>query len=106
MLLTRLNIDEVIDMSSGCRKRYTGERSSFISANNRDKHYHYSFKTDIPFTEEHTLVYNDDLGMKPLYASMGMMCLLDILAIGWIQRIFLEAKTYEVKYKLTKYLES
>ena len=86
------------------RQRYQTEKRDFINDNNRDTHYEYKFDTDVPFTVEHTLVYQENMGQKPWYANYYVMIALDIFVLGWIHRGFLESNTYEVKYKIIKYL--
>ena len=104
LLVCRLNIDEIIDMAPVVRKRYQDTKRTFIDDNNRDTHYDFKFDTDVPFTVERTLVYQSKLGEKPWYANFYVHCFLDIFFLGWLQRIFLENKTFEVKYKITKYI--
>ena len=57
LLLCRLNIDEIVQMSSSVRTRYQEEKREFIRENKRDKHHKFWFATDVPFTVEHTLIY-------------------------------------------------
>lgn len=91
-------------MAPTVRERYQAEKRDFINDNNRDTHYNYTFDTDVPFTVELTLVYQAKLGGKPWYVKNWVHILLNIFVLGWLQRMFLEAKTYEVKYKIIKYL--
>jgi hypothetical protein len=90
LLVCRLNIEEIIDMAPVVRKRYQDEKRDFINDNNRDTHYDYVFDTDVPFTVERTLVYQSKLGEKPWYANFIVHCFLDVVFLGWLQRIFLE----------------
>ena len=71
-------------MAPDVRCRYEEEKVRFISENNKDVSYDFSFFTDVPFTEEHTLVYEEKLGGKPWYAVNCLRILLDIFILGWI----------------------
>ena len=51
---------------------------------NKDRSYNFTFFTDVPFTEEHTLVYEEKMGGKPWYAENYIRILLDIFVLGWI----------------------
>ena len=105
LLLSRLNIDEIVNYSPGARHRLQVERSAFINEHkNNDKQHEYEYQTDIPHTKEHTLVYNDKKGEKPWYAKLGIVIFLDVFMLGWILRYVLEKNTFEVKYKLVKYI--
>ena len=86
-------------MSPIVRKRYVDEKVAFIQENNKDNQlYEFEFLVDVPFTFDRTLVYEEKLGGKPWYANDKLMVLLDLLVIGWIQRIFIEYYTHKVKY--------
>ena len=60
----------------------------------------------IPHREEWSVVFNDDCGKNwtPWYANYCLMKCLDILVLGWIQRIVLNYKAKIVEYKLVKYI--
>ena len=62
----------------------------------------------IPHQEEWSIVFNDDCGKKGAlwywYADYCLMIFLDILVLGWIQRIVLNYKSKIVEYKLVKYI--
>ena len=51
---------------------------------------------------ENTLVVSDDSKFRPWYANIACMYVMDLLLIGWIQRIMLELNTFEVKYTMRK----
>ena len=51
---------------------------------------------------EHTLVVNNDPKLRPWYANIGCMYLMDLLVLGWILRIRLELNTFEVRYVMRK----
>ena len=51
---------------------------------------------------ENTLVVSDDPKLRPWYANVACMYLMDVLMLGWIQRIRLELNTFEVKYTMRK----
>merc|ERR1719329_1136530 len=83
--LTRLKIDEIVEMAPQVKARYEAEKSAFIDEHkNKDKLYNFTFFTDVPFTEEHTLVYEEKMGGKPWYADNSIRILLDIFVLGWI----------------------
>ena len=91
-------------MSPSARTRYKEEKEEFMKDNYQDTLFEFGFQTDVPFTVERTLVYQEKMGWKPWYASFLIHIFLDVLFLGWIQRLFLERKTFEVKYQITKYL--
>ena len=91
-------------MSPSARTRYKEEKEELMKDNYQDTLFEFGFQTDVPFTVERTLVYQEKLGAKPWYASFNVHCALDFLFLGWLQRIFLEKESYEVKYKILKYL--
>lgn len=67
--IIRLEIDEVVEMAPDVKSRYADAKSAFIYDNNKDNRYEYTLLTDVPFTLEHTLVYQEKLGSKPWYAN-------------------------------------
>ena len=102
---TRLNINETIDMAPLVRQRYQQQKEAFISKyKGEEDNYEYEFIQDVPFTDEHTLVYHKQLCAKPWYANYYLMTALDIFVLGWIQRGILDSNTYSVNYKIIKYL--
>ena len=49
-------------------------------------------------------MYNEEAGSQPWYTHLWILVILDMLVIGWIQRIVLNAKTKIIEYKLCKHV--
>ena len=65
ILVSRLNIDKIVDMSPTARKRYLDEKAEFVNKNKNKKgstEYEYTFVTDVPDLIERTMVYQSKLG--------------------------------------------
>jgi len=91
------------------RLRIQDQKTEFISKNykpDRDVRYDYQLVEKIPHQKQMSVVFNDDCGKKgaPWYANYRLMVFLDILVLGWIQRIVLNSKAKVVEYKLVKYI--
>ena len=87
-------------MAPSVKVRYEEEKKIFIAAHKdkgkpeggRDMEYKYTFFTDVkfhrctdvPFTLEKTLVYEEKLGSKPWYAENRILIFLDVFMLGWI----------------------
>lgn len=85
--------------------RLRASQDEFIEKwKHEDVDYEFEWQEDIPHTKKFTLVYNDKKGSKPWYANLFAVIFLDIVMFGWFQRYYLEKNTFEVKYKLVKYI--
>lgn len=100
--LARLHTTKIIHFTSVAHARYSMEKHDFIRRNDRDVHYDFSEKQDIPGHKGHCLVYNPKEGSKPWFTDMCLLVLLDLLMLGWIQRWKLDTKTFKVEYTLKK----
>ena len=104
MMLTRLHTNKYVTVSGAGQDRYDDEKSDFIRRESRDDHNDFS-ETDGfrgEQQEEHTLVYNSPDGRLPWYANSRLLCALDFIFCGWVQRHVLTHESYEVEYDMTK----
>jgi len=51
------------------------------------------------------LVYNDQVGAKPWFAKFYILFLLDLIVIGWIQRIKLNSNSKIVHFTFKKLIK-
>ena len=83
------------------------EESAFIYEHAKDDDcYDYTRVEDIPEFSEYTLIVTDDGQTKPWYCNTLIMGTLDILMLGWIQRLVLYYKATPAMLKLTKVIKS
>ena len=104
LLLTRLLTYKNIFYSPKAHKSFEAQKADFIRRNNRDTHYDYRCHEDIPHQSKFVLVFNEEHGKQPWYSKCWILVCLDLLMIGWIMRLKLNANTKIVKYKLEKYI--
>lgn len=81
--------------------RMSIERSEFIACNNRDVHYDFHDSRKIPGLLNQIGVYT---GKMPLFYSTCMMVLLDLIMIGWIQRLVMLTTTGRTCFSVRKYI--
>lgn len=96
MLLTRLHTNKEVNFADKGEERYSREKDNFIRVNSVDVHNDFSENISIPHQDEHTLVYNSPDGNLPWYTNSRLLCQLDAVFCGWIQRIMLTQEAYEV----------
>lgn len=103
--VARMYTDKQIDLSPRARDRRRNQYSQFVNNNRwRDVHYKAWQSENIPGLYEHTLVLNEKIGGRPWYTGPVVLCILDILVFGWLQRYMLISKTPETYYALKKYI--
>jgi len=78
--------------------------NNFIMWNHTDVFYEFTVDEDIPFQAEHCLVFNPEKGSRPWFTNPFYLFCLDLLSIGWIQRLWLAQRTKVVEYALVKYI--
>jgi hypothetical protein len=78
--------------------------TSFIQRHHRDTHYNYNKRETIHHLASFALIYNSEHGELPWFAKSVYMFLLDVVILGWIQRVKLNSATRKVKYQLNKYI--
>ena len=65
--------------------------------------YDFTENKDVPmYTKYGYLCYNPEKGKRPWYSKPVYLFLLDLFLLGWIQRLFLISKTYNVRLKIRK----
>lgn len=100
--LVRLRTYKTVNYSPGAMTRLTWAKRSFIVRNDWDTHYDFHYHEDIPHQASNTLVYNDALGGAPWFTNCGLLVLMDLLFLGWIQRVCMLKSTGRVEYSLNK----
>jgi len=104
LLLTRLETTKEIIYSRRADSAFREQKNKFIMYNNNDKEYDFHFTEKIPYADTHCLIYNAESGNQPWFSHCYLLILMDVLLIGWIMRIKLNASTKVVKYRLEKYI--
>lgn len=103
LLLTRLWSHKEIDYTSKGWKKWKKTKKKIIKKNkHRDTHWQYYCTEEIPYHVEFMLVYNDQVGQKPWFANFTILVILDIILIGWIQRIKLNSNSKIVHFTFKK----
>ena len=103
--IARLYTDKKIYLTprAAARKKY--QYHQFINDNrHRDQHYESSITEEVRGLENHTLVMNKKLGERPCFSQPFLLCLGDLLVLGWIQRLVLINSTPECYYALKKHI--
>jgi len=103
--VTRLHTHEHIEYSPKAYSRLIAEEALFITLNNRDFLYDFHRIEDIPFMSSNTLVLSEtEKGTRPWFTHCWLMFLLDLVMLGWIQRLKLYYNTYVVHFHLKKWV--
>jgi len=102
--LVRLHTSKRFFYSPLANARYALEKELFIRTNHRDISYEFSITEDIPYQAEYCLVHNPERGPRPWFTNPCLLFLLDLITLGWVQRLFLTNQTNVVEYGLNKYI--
>jgi hypothetical protein len=88
-VVSYLSCIETIEWSEIAWKRMKEQESDFIYRNTKNvDEYKYERKEDIPGFKEYTLIITEN-AIVPWYCNPTLMGILDVLMIGWIQRLIL-----------------
>lgn len=98
----RLHVFDNIRYSPVAQKRKNEQKSEFISKNHTDEHYDFSENEHIPGHVQNIGVYSDG---KPCYFSACFLIILDLVILGWLQRILMLVKTGETFFTIRKVIQ-
>ena len=101
--MTRLHAHKQFDYSPKALRRLRLEKALFISENNKDVYYEFLLEEDIPFISSNILVCSTNKkGKRPWFTNCLAMFFLDLIMLGWIQRLILYYNSFIVHFHLKK----
>ena len=103
--IARLFTDKTINLTPRAKARKRNQYAEFIRDHRHMDQYYKAWTTEeVRGLEHHTLVLNKKLGGRPYYSHPCLLCLSDLLVLGWIQRLVLINSTPECYYALKKHI--
>ena len=102
VVVSYLSCIETLEWTEEAWKRMKEKENEFIYKNTVNVDY-YTFerKEDIPGFKDYTMIITNNAKV-PWYCNSTLMGILDVLMIGWIQRLFLFKNAKKHMLKLTK----
>ena len=101
--LARLRTYKHFFYTPAAQMRKRADEMSFRARHSRDVHNDFSQTSDVPFQDNHVLVYNPAKGAAPWYTSYALVLFLDIFfLLGWIQRYIFVKSVCKIEYELNK----
>ena len=98
----RLKVKDTIDLSPEAGKKYKAQKQAFIDNNQRDTHNDFSVKQFNPGVVNNIAVYN---APEPWYLKLWVLIILDLVMLGWIQRIIMQKRSGKTQFSIKKYIK-
>lgn len=98
----RLHVTKTFRLSPKAEREHRSQKAIFIRQNQKDTFYDFKEEEKIEGMLENIGVYTDSM---PCFFNRYILILLDIIALGWLQRLVMLLKTGETFFTIRKVIQ-